>query len=105
MVKYNFKNDCFDLKFRFEVDGEVKYLDKAKELVKPERNTLQVSYQDVEKYNSNLAVTITSEYYRYFEKVFHLIFLDYCFLDGITEYTRSCVEQFTVLLGTKLILM
>ena len=49
----------------FEVDGQVKYLEKAKELVKPERNTLQVSYQDVEKYNSNLAVTIISEYYRY----------------------------------------
>jgi len=49
----------------FEVDGEVKYLEKAKELVKPERNTLQVSFQDVEKYNSNLAVTIVAEYYRY----------------------------------------
>lgn len=47
----------------FEVDGEVKYLEKAKELVKPERNTLQVSFQDVEKYNSNLAVTIVAEYY------------------------------------------
>jgi len=51
--------------FRFEVDGEVKYLEKAKELVRPERNTLQVSYIDVEKHNSHLAVTITSEYYRY----------------------------------------
>ncbi|KZS10347.1 DNA helicase [Daphnia magna] len=48
----------------FEVDNEVKYLEKAKELVKPERNTLQVSFQDVEKYNSNLAVTIVAEYYR-----------------------------------------
>jgi DNA replication licensing factor MCM6 len=38
-------------------------LEKAKELVKPERNTLQVSFQDVEKYNSNLAVTIVAEYY------------------------------------------
>ena len=43
----------------------MKYLEKAKELVKPERNTLQVSFQDVEKYNSNLAVTIVAEYYRY----------------------------------------
>lgn len=43
----------------------MKYLEKAKELVKPERNTLQVSYQDVEKYNSNLAVTIIAEYYRF----------------------------------------
>ena len=49
---------------RFEVDGEPKYLEMAKELVKPERNTLQVSYQDIEKYNSNLAVTIISEYFR-----------------------------------------
>ena len=43
----------------------MKYLEKAKELVKPERNTLQVSFQDVEKYNSNLAVTIVAEYYLY----------------------------------------
>lgn len=49
---------------RFEVDGQPKYLEKAKELVKPERNTLQVSYQDVEKHNSNLASTIIIEYYR-----------------------------------------
>ena len=55
----------FFVVFRFEVDGEVKYLEKAKELVRPERNTLQVSYIDVEKHNSHLAVTITSEYYRY----------------------------------------
>jgi len=48
----------------FEVDGQPKYLEMAKELVKPERNTLQVSYQDIEKYNSNLAITIVSEYYR-----------------------------------------
>ncbi len=54
---------------RFEVDGEVKYLEKAKELVKPERNTLQVSFQDVEKYNSNLAVTIVAEYYRYVDSI------------------------------------
>lgn len=48
----------------FEVDGQPKYLEMAKELVKPERNTLQVSYQDIEKYNSNLAIIIVSEYYR-----------------------------------------
>lgn len=65
----------------FEVDGEAKYLEKAKELVKPERNTLQVSFQDVEKHNSNLAVTIVAEYYRYclFYSILVFQFKEFCF--------------------------
>ncbi|XP_076354712.1 minichromosome maintenance 6 isoform X2 [Tachypleus tridentatus] len=43
---------------------ELKYLKDAKQLVKPERNTLQINFQDVEKFNQNLATTIQEEYYR-----------------------------------------
>ena len=54
----------FLVHFRFQEEGEVKYLEEARDLVKPERNTLEISYIDVEKYNQNLATTITNEYYR-----------------------------------------
>ena len=36
----------------------------ARDLVKPERNTLVVSMKDVERYNAGLAQTIQDEYYR-----------------------------------------
>ncbi|XP_071550346.1 zygotic DNA replication licensing factor mcm6-B [Panulirus ornatus] len=48
----------------FQEDGEVKYLEDARDLVKPERNTLEVSFVDIDKYNQNLATTIVEEYYR-----------------------------------------
>ena len=41
-----------------------KYLEPAKELVKPERNTLDVSMRDIERHNNMLAETNTKEYYR-----------------------------------------
>lgn len=50
----------------FQVDGEVKYLPEAQELIRPERNTLIVSYQDVETYNAQLSTLIQEEYYRVF---------------------------------------
>ena len=43
---------------------ELKYLKAARELVKPERNTLTVSMKDVERYNPGLAQSIQDEYYR-----------------------------------------
>ena len=43
----------------------MKYLDEARDLVKPERNTLEVSFSDLEKHNQNLATTVIEEYYRY----------------------------------------
>ena len=49
---------------RFEVDGEEKYLPEVQELIRPERNTLTVSYQDVESYNAQLSTIIQEEYYR-----------------------------------------
>ncbi|RXG70679.1 DNA replication licensing factor MCM6 [Armadillidium vulgare] len=48
----------------FEDEGEIKYLEEAKDLIKPEKNTLEISFTDIEKYNQNLATTITEEYYR-----------------------------------------
>ncbi|KAF0299152.1 Zygotic DNA replication licensing factor mcm6-A [Amphibalanus amphitrite] len=44
--------------------GEIKYLEAAKELVKPERNTLQVSFEDIQRFNQSLATTIQEEFYR-----------------------------------------
>lgn len=49
---------------RFKEDGVVKYLEAAQQLKEPERSTLEVSFDDVEKYNQNLATTIIEEYYR-----------------------------------------
>jgi len=48
----------------FEEEGEKKYLEEAKDLVKPERNTLQVSFADLERHNQNLATTAVEQYYR-----------------------------------------
>ncbi|XP_053619566.1 DNA replication licensing factor Mcm6 isoform X2 [Plodia interpunctella] len=48
----------------FKEDNEIKYEKQAKELIKPELSTLEVSFDDVEKYNQNLATTIIEEYYR-----------------------------------------
>ena len=50
--------------WRDEGDHQPKYLDPAKELMKPERNTLQVSMRDIQMFNESLSETITREYYR-----------------------------------------
>uniref|UniRef100_T1IST8 DNA replication licensing factor MCM6 n=1 Tax=Strigamia maritima TaxID=126957 RepID=T1IST8_STRMM len=49
----------------WSVAGEIKYLEAAKHLSKPERNTLQVCFEDVTKYSTSLATTIEEEYYRW----------------------------------------
>lgn len=46
------------------VDGEAKYVREAEELIRPERNTLLVSFTDLEGFNQELATTIQEEYYR-----------------------------------------
>lgn len=52
--------------FRFQnSDGELKYLRDAEELIRPERNTLLVSFTDLEGFNQELATTIQEEFYRY----------------------------------------
>ncbi|XP_066489115.1 DNA replication licensing factor MCM6 [Tiliqua scincoides] len=45
-------------------DGEVKYLHDAEELIRPERNTLTVSFVDLEQFNQQLATTVQEEFYR-----------------------------------------
>ncbi|KAL4229140.1 MCM DNA helicase complex subunit mcm6 [Mactra antiquata] len=57
------KRDLAQLRL-FNVDGEQKYLAEVQELIRPERNTLSVSFEDVEKYNQQLATTILEDYYR-----------------------------------------
>lgn len=48
----------------FQVEGESKYLAAVQDLIRPERNTLTVSFEDIESYNQQLATTILEEYYR-----------------------------------------
>ena len=50
---------------RFRVDGDSKYLTLVQELVRPERNTLTVSFRDVETFNQQLSTTLLEEYYRW----------------------------------------
>ncbi|XP_018417303.1 PREDICTED: DNA replication licensing factor MCM6 isoform X1 [Nanorana parkeri] len=45
-------------------DGELKYKSDAEELIRPERNTLLVSFQDLEQFNQQLATTVQEEFYR-----------------------------------------
>ncbi|KAM3960690.1 minichromosome maintenance 6 [Aphomia sociella] len=58
----------------FKEDNEIKYEKHAKELLKPELSTLEVSFDDVEKYNQNLATTIIEEYYRIYPFLNQAIF-------------------------------
>ncbi|XP_069362964.1 DNA replication licensing factor Mcm6 [Maniola hyperantus] len=66
----------------FKEDNELKYEKHAKELLKPELSTLEVSFDDVEKYNQNLATTVIEEYYRIHP------FLN----QAILNYVRSLAE-------------
>ncbi|XP_019559553.3 DNA replication licensing factor Mcm6 [Aedes albopictus] len=50
----------------FKEDGELKYLKAVADLINPDRSTLEVSFDDLEKYNQNLATTVIEEYYRLF---------------------------------------
>ncbi|KAM4623625.1 MCM6 minichromosome maintenance deficient 6, like [Polymixia lowei] len=44
--------------------GEILYPPDAEELIRPERNTLTVSFSNIEHFNQQLATTIQEEYYR-----------------------------------------
>ena len=52
-----FSCSCFE-------DGELKYLAEAKELGHPERNTLTISFLDLEEHSTRLANVIQEHYYR-----------------------------------------
>ncbi|XP_026322969.1 DNA replication licensing factor Mcm6 [Hyposmocoma kahamanoa] len=67
----------------FKEENEIKYEKSSRELLKPELSTLEVSFDDVEKYNQNLATTIIEEYYRI-----------YPFLNlAILNYVRSLADS------------
>lgn len=54
------------MRFRFQdKTGDPLYLAEAQELIRPERNTLAVSFANIERYNQQLATTIQEEYYRW----------------------------------------
>jgi len=57
--------ELFCVLLRYKEDGKIKYLYGAEELRSPEKSTLEVCFEDVEKYNQNLGATIIEEYYRY----------------------------------------
>lgn len=51
--------------YRYKEDGEVKYLEPAKKIFKEaELYTLEISFEDIERYNQTLAVAIIEEFYR-----------------------------------------
>uniref|UniRef100_A0A672M3E2 DNA replication licensing factor MCM6 n=1 Tax=Sinocyclocheilus grahami TaxID=75366 RepID=A0A672M3E2_SINGR len=54
-------------------DGEVKYLRDAEELIRPERNTLVVSFTDLEGFNQELATAIQEEFYRLYPYLCHAL--------------------------------
>ena len=62
-------------RFRQE-DGELKYLAEALTLMRPERNTLKISFIDVEHHNQALSTAILEEYYRYSYQNITLVFLN-----------------------------
>ncbi|XP_013138015.1 PREDICTED: DNA replication licensing factor Mcm6 [Papilio polytes] len=71
----------------FKEDNEIKYEKPAKELIKPEASTLEVSFDDVERYNQNLATTIIEEYYRIYP------FLNQAILNYVLSITDNNVKK------------
>lgn len=64
----NYKQSIFTITIRFKEEGEIKYKKAAAELESPERSTLEVSFDDIERYNQVLSTTIIEEYYRFVDK-------------------------------------
>jgi len=50
----------------YTADGELKYLVAGRDLIRPERNTLTVSYLDIEEHSTKLANVIQEHYYQVF---------------------------------------
>ena len=90
VVKFLFAGVTQFLFDRFIVDGEVKYLQPAEALVRPERNTLTVSFNDIELYNQQLATSIQEEYYRFVVKErWWIIFLTWFKLQTFVTVVKS----------------
>ena len=60
--------DCLNL-CRFKEGEELKYLADAGNLIRPERNTLLVNFQDVEEHSTKLATIIQEHYYQYVRSI------------------------------------
>ena len=72
---------------RFQGGGDdLKYRNDALELVRPERNTLTISFTDVEQHNQHLATTILEEYYRW---------LGWCFFLNVYYETFNKMHIYT----------
>lgn len=92
---------CLYVRFQ-NSDGELKYLRDAEELIRPERNTLLVSFTDLEGFNQELATIVQEEFYRYLGRtqsfsVFFFFFFtlrllkeDQWFLFLLEESTPTC---------------
>lgn len=101
-------------------EGEPKYAPDVIELVAPERNTLTISFKDIESYNRNLATSIQDEYYRVYpylckalsthirnehpgsvqeKKQFYISFVDFMGHTKIRALTTSKVGQLTKISG------
>lgn len=64
-LMYCFVSVYLYFKCRFREDGELKYIEPSAELQKMERNSLEISFEDVEQFDQALATTIIEDYYRY----------------------------------------
>lgn len=71
----------------FQEDGVAKYVEEARDLIKPERNTLEVSFLDIDKFNQNLTTLIVEEYYRVYP------FLCLTVRNHVRDHTGLSVEK------------
>ncbi|KAF5282100.1 hypothetical protein FQR65_LT14418 [Abscondita terminalis] len=78
----------------FKEDGEFKYVDLSKELLQQERSTLEVSFEDIEKYNQNLATTIIEEFFRIYSYLCQAVsnFVKDRFEGPVREYYVSLTD-------------
>ena len=58
----SYGKDTF-VRFKLE-EGDLKYLDDARELIRPEKNTLTVSFLDIEEHSTKLATLVQEHYYQ-----------------------------------------
>ena len=71
-VKDDFAEKCqklfrnFLAEFKDNETEDRKYLKEALELIKPERNTLFVSFKDLTNHDQDLAIDVTTNYYRFY---------------------------------------
>ncbi|KAG0721771.1 Zygotic DNA replication licensing factor mcm6-A [Chionoecetes opilio] len=70
----------------FEEEDEVKYLEDARNLIKPERNTLEISFLDIDKFNQQLATLIVEEFYRVYPYMCRAV---YNYVRDHTELTEQ----------------